>query len=98
MIKGFAAPQVSSYSLLTSAGILLHIRAQAHTVRYTTTAGGRAQWGRSGEWEEGQGGGAGVHVCGSSHTVAEPGFFFDKAIAIFFEKSFFSSVNLTNLC
>jgi hypothetical protein len=98
MIKGFAAPEVSSYSLLTSAGILLHMRTQAHTVRYTTTAGGRAQWGRGGEWEEGHGGGAGVHVCGSSHTVIEPCFFLDKAIAIAFEKFCFSSVNLTNLC
>lgn len=95
MIKGFAAPEVSSYSLLTSTGILLHMRAQAHTVRYTTTAGGQAQWGRSGEWEEGRGG---VHVCGSSHTVTEPGVFFDKAIANFLEKFCFSSVNLTNLC
>jgi hypothetical protein len=97
MIKGFPAPEVSSYSLLTSAGILLHIGAQAHTGRYTRTAGGRAQWGRSGEWEEGQGGWE-VHVCGSSHTVTEPCFFLDKAIGSFFQMFCFSSVNLTNLC
>lgn len=44
------------------------------------------------------GGTGGVHVCGSSHKVTEPGFFFDKAIANFLEKFCFSSVNLTNLC